>query len=211
MQINPAPLHLAQSVLVGLSLALSIAILGTAAHTLAVFNKQQSSNPWWLPLWPQHFDVHGTKGLVGSAATVTILSIAFLVAALVPKFNLLGRPTLRALLGLGTAFPSALITLITLIYAHILNSDAPEIDTIQTWTCKYKGSSPLEQDIPLPKGMGNGNFGSLCQQSKFTLYGTLVVCLLTCGSVVLTFVTWLASKWAGRQSRKEMEMAGQQS
>jgi hypothetical protein len=88
MQINPAPLHVAQSVLVGLSLALSIAILGTAAHTLDVFNKQQSSNPWWLPLWPQHFDVHGTKGLVGSAATVTVLSIAFLVAALVPKvFN----------------------------------------------------------------------------------------------------------------------------
>lgn len=88
MKINPAPLHLAQAVIVGLCAALSIAILGTSAHTLDVFNKQQTSNPWWLPLWPQHFDVHGTKALIGASTTTFVLSVVFLVVALVPHVSL---------------------------------------------------------------------------------------------------------------------------
>jgi hypothetical protein len=44
MKVNPAPLHLAQTVITGLVVAFSIAILGTAAHTLDVFNKQQVSS-----------------------------------------------------------------------------------------------------------------------------------------------------------------------
>ncbi|KAF2466399.1 uncharacterized protein BDR25DRAFT_78006 [Lindgomyces ingoldianus] len=211
MKINPAPLHLAQAIIIGLCAALSVAILGTSAHTLDVFNKQQSSNPWWLPLWPQHFDVAGTKALIGSAASVFVLSTVFLVLALVPSFNLVNRPTLRALLAIGTTIPSALVTLVTVIYAHILNNDTPELDTIQTWTCKYKNSQPLQQDLGMPANMGNGSFGSLCKQSKFALYGTLTVFLLLVASFGLTIVTWLADKWATRQNRKEMEMSGQQS
>lgn len=88
MKINPAPLHLAQTVITGLVVAMSIAILGTAAHTLSVFNKQQSSNPWWLPLWPQHFDVHGTKALISSAAVSIALSGTFLITSLIPKVGL---------------------------------------------------------------------------------------------------------------------------
>ena len=41
MKVNPAPLHLAQTVITGLVVAMSLAILGTAAHTLDIFNKQQ--------------------------------------------------------------------------------------------------------------------------------------------------------------------------
>jgi hypothetical protein len=88
MKINPAPLHMAQAVLIGLCAALSIATLGTSAHTLDVFNKQQTFNPWWLPLWPQHFDVHGIKALVGASTAVFVLSAIFLVFALVPRVSL---------------------------------------------------------------------------------------------------------------------------
>jgi hypothetical protein len=79
------------------------------------------------------------------------------------QFNL--TPTMRALLGLGTTLPSCLVTLITVIYSHILNSNSPEVDTIQTWTCRYKNSQPLEQDITLPSNMGNEDFSSLCTES----------------------------------------------
>ncbi|ORY13836.1 hypothetical protein BCR34DRAFT_480313 [Clohesyomyces aquaticus] len=209
MKINPAPLHLAQSIIIGLCTALSVAVLGCAAHTLDVFNKQQTSNPWWLPLWPQHFTTAGTKALIGSAVSVLILSTVFLVFALVPKLNLANRPTLRALLAIGTTLPSALVTLVTIIYAHILNHDSPELDTIQTWTCKYKNSRPMDQDISMPSNMGNGSFGSLCHQSKFALYGTLTVFLLLVGSFGITTLTWLADKWAARSNRKEVEMTGQ--
>ncbi|KAF2183678.1 hypothetical protein K469DRAFT_727941 [Zopfia rhizophila CBS 207.26] len=209
MKINPAPLHLAQSIIIGLCAAMSIAIIGTAAHTLDVFNKQQSSNPWWLPLWPQHFDTHGTKALIGSAASTFVLSAIYLVFALIPSFNLVNRHTLRALLALGTTLPAALVALVTIIYAHILNNDTPEIDTIQTWTCKYKNSRPLQQDLGLPSNLGNGNFNSLCMQSRFALYGTLVVFLMLGACIGLSVVTWLADKWAARQTRKELEANGQ--
>jgi hypothetical protein len=36
MKVNPAPLHLAQTVITGLVVGLSLAILGTSAHTLDV-------------------------------------------------------------------------------------------------------------------------------------------------------------------------------
>lgn len=85
MKINPAPLHVAQAILTALVLVFSIAILGTAAHTLDVYNKQQTSNPWWLPLWPGHFEIGGTKALVGSSAATIVLSMVFLVFALVPR------------------------------------------------------------------------------------------------------------------------------
>lgn len=88
MKINPAPLHMAQTVITGIIVALSIAILGTAAHTLDVYNKHQSSNPWWLPLWPQHFDVHGAKALIASAAVSLVLSGTFLAMSLIPKVRL---------------------------------------------------------------------------------------------------------------------------
>jgi hypothetical protein len=210
MKINPAPLHMAQAIIIGLVCALSIATLGTSAHTLDVFNKQQSSNPWWLPLWPDHFDVHGTKALVGASTTTFVLSAVFLVMALVPHFKLTQKYTTRALLALATTLPSALVTLVTVIYVHILNHDSPEMDTIQTWTCKYKNDQPVEQQtVELPSGMGNGAFKSLCSESKFAVYGMLVVFLLLGLSMALTVVTWLADKWSARSSNKEVEMTAQ--
>lgn len=123
------------------------------------------------------------------------------------QFNLANKHTLRALIALGTTIPSALLALVTVIYAHVINHDTPNHDTIQTWTCKYKNSKPLQQDLALPANMGNGNFGSLCMQSKFALYGTLTVLLLLGGSMALSVLGWLADKWSARQTRKEMEQS----
>jgi|SRR5689334_14436555 ABC-type uncharacterized transport system YnjBCD permease subunit len=89
MKINPAPLRLAQTVLTGLVVVFSLAILGCAAHTLDVFNKQQTSNPWWLPMWPQHFDTHGTKALIASSVIALVLSSAFLIASFLPSVSCL--------------------------------------------------------------------------------------------------------------------------
>ncbi|KAH9870185.1 hypothetical protein J1614_007108 [Plenodomus biglobosus] len=209
MKINPAPFHLAQAIITSLVVALSIAILGTSAHTLDVYNKQRTSNPWWLPLWPQHFDTHGTKALIASSVVTLVFCGAFLVASFVPQLSLREKHTLRALLSLATLLPSLLLTLTTTIYAHILNNNTPALDTLQTWTCKYSASSPLPQDVAMPSGMGNANFKSLCHESRFALWGTLVVFLLLCAGLGVTVVTWLADKVAARQRRKEgLEMGG---
>ena len=87
MQINPAPLHVAQATLLGLVVALSIAILGTSAHTLHVYNQQHMSGSWWAPLWPQHFDVNGTKAIVASSVVTMVLCGAFLAASFIPRVS----------------------------------------------------------------------------------------------------------------------------
>lgn len=54
--------------------------------------------------------------------------------------------------------------------------------------------------------MGNSNFGSICKESRFALYGTLVTFLLLGFSMVLSFVCWCADKYAARQKRKTGEV-----
>jgi hypothetical protein len=91
----------------------------------------------------------------------------------------------------------------TVVWAHILNRNGPELDTIQTWSCRYMNSHPGPQTSDVPSHLSNASFKSVCQESKFALYGTLVVFLLLGVSMVVTMVTWLADKWAARQARKE--------
>ena len=85
--INPAPLYVAQAVITGIAVALSIAIVGASGHVLDVFNKQRMSNPWWTPMWPQHFDTSGIKSLIASATVTTVLCGAFLVASFIPRVS----------------------------------------------------------------------------------------------------------------------------
>jgi hypothetical protein len=87
MKINPAPFHLAQAIITGLVVLFSICILGTSAHTLDVFNRQHLTNPWWAPMWPQHFDVQGTKALIASSVVTLVLCGAFLIASFVPQVS----------------------------------------------------------------------------------------------------------------------------
>lgn len=67
--------------LVALSMALSLAMVGTAGRGLHVYFSQHKSNPWLLPLWPNHFDSRELQMLIGSSATVFVLN-AILAAAL---------------------------------------------------------------------------------------------------------------------------------
>lgn len=71
--------------LAALSFAFAVTILGTAAHTMSVYNIQSGVNPWWIPLWAEHFDVRGTRSLIGSAAVVLILNLFFCVVNFVPR------------------------------------------------------------------------------------------------------------------------------
>ncbi|OAL04978.1 hypothetical protein IQ06DRAFT_290948 [Phaeosphaeriaceae sp. SRC1lsM3a] len=212
MKVNPVPLHLAQTIITGLVVVFSVAILGTSAHTLDVYNKQRSTNPWWTPLWPQHFDTHGTKALIASSVVTLVLLGASLIMSFVPKLALREKYTLRALISLGTILPCFLLTLMTVVWAHVLNRRAPDFDTIQTWTCRYMNSGAGPQTSDIPSNLSNSAFKGLCQESKFALYGTLVSFLLLGISIGVTVVTWMADKWAARQARKEgVEMGSIQS
>lgn len=75
-----------QLALAGLSGILATAVVGTAAHTYSVFHSQRSeNNPWYLPLWPEHFDVTGTKAAIGTGVVVMVLNFGLLAITLIPK------------------------------------------------------------------------------------------------------------------------------
>lgn len=54
----------------------------------------------------------------------------------------------------------------------------------------------------VPSNMGNSNFGALCRESRFALWGTLTVFLLLGLSFGVTCVTWGVDKWVARKERK---------
>lgn len=69
---------------------LAAAIVGTAIHSYRTFVIQTSAmNPWWLPLWPGHFNSTGTKALIGAGSAILLLNFIFIVFSIIPKVRVL--------------------------------------------------------------------------------------------------------------------------
>lgn len=80
------PLRTAQIALAVLSVALSAAILGTAADALKVYNSQRKGmNPWWLPLWPNHFDTSSSPAIIAASSVALVLNLTFTAVNLFPR------------------------------------------------------------------------------------------------------------------------------
>lgn len=77
--------------LAGLSMCLCLAIIGTGGKSLHVFNDQQSSNYWLLPIWPGHFDMRELQTLIGTSAAIFVLNALLAVAMLVPSVRILNH------------------------------------------------------------------------------------------------------------------------
>ncbi|KAJ9638291.1 hypothetical protein H2199_006978 [Coniosporium tulheliwenetii] len=107
---------------------------------------------------------------------------------------------MAAVLGIAVSLPAGLISLCTAIYVHVLNNNAPDVDTIQTWTCRFSSSKPAITDLQVSDQMSNHLFGSLCEQSKFALYAMLVVFLLQGLLLATALVGWVVEKWAQHKS-----------
>ncbi|KAM0710746.1 hypothetical protein Q7P35_001484 [Cladosporium inversicolor] len=81
---KPSPqLQLPLLALLFLSLIISIATLVCAATTLRLFDSQQGTNPWLLPIWRNHFDLRGLKLVVGTSAVVALFDLIAFVALVV--------------------------------------------------------------------------------------------------------------------------------
>jgi len=79
-------IRLVQLLLVTLSTLIAVAILGTAAHAFSVYQKGRAlNNPWWLPLWPQHFYTANAKAVIGASAGIVLLNVVYIVLVLLPK------------------------------------------------------------------------------------------------------------------------------
>lgn len=63
-----------------LSMILSIAVIGCAGRTIHIFNTQQKSNQWLLPIWRDHFDTRELSLLIGTSAATVILNVVLVLA-----------------------------------------------------------------------------------------------------------------------------------
>jgi hypothetical protein len=66
-----------------LSLIISIATLVCAAATLRLFDSQQGTNPWLLPIWRNHFDLRGLKLVAGTSAAIMLFDLVGVVVLVV--------------------------------------------------------------------------------------------------------------------------------
>lgn len=173
-------LRISSLVLLALSTCLSVTVLATAVDVLRIFNEEKNVNPWWLPVWPQHFDTKGLETLVGVSTAVTLCNAAagtsmfktvslLLFAITRMTSDSVQRSasriasalvlTLLTVLSLSLAFFASLVGV---IYPAVLDHQSPGTDTMQTWTCRWDAASSaitaLSNGVPT-------NFGKLCRES----------------------------------------------
>ncbi len=67
-----------------LALVASITIVGTAAHTLAVYNTTTLDSEYFLSLWPSEFDIRPTTALVICGSIVVVASASSVAAIKIP-------------------------------------------------------------------------------------------------------------------------------
>lgn len=70
-----------------LALLAGVTIIGTSAHTLAVFNQTHVGQDFLLPLsgvWPSQFDIRPTIALVVCGSIIFVASAASLIASKLP-------------------------------------------------------------------------------------------------------------------------------
>jgi len=179
------PITRSPLLLLTLSICLALPALAISTHILSIFRAEHASNPWWLPIWHAHFDTHGLIATISTCCiifTVDVISIGLVVVG-----NKTGEKVSNNLFLVHKSWTddyqskmikwtrvacmavATVAALIAMIMPAVANAKAPsKSDTIQTWTCHWKGAVGAPQ-----------NFGPLCRESVCCyLFLPYVPCLL---------------------------------
>lgn len=88
-------LRIAQLILAALTAIFSLAVLATSAHTLNKFQTQRAAlNPWYLPLWPEHFNTTNTQVFIGTSTASMVLALVFIIMLCLPRVSQCSRLTI---------------------------------------------------------------------------------------------------------------------
>ena len=74
--------------LCAISIALSTTVIACEGHALHVYDATHLKSEWWLPLWPQHFDLRPSVTLLVGSAIVLVASLTYVVISLIPSVSL---------------------------------------------------------------------------------------------------------------------------
>ena len=80
-------IHYARLGLSVIFVALGTAAVASEGHALQVYNHTHLDSQWWLPLWPQYFDVRQTVTVLAGSAIIVFTSLIYIIAALIPSVS----------------------------------------------------------------------------------------------------------------------------
>jgi len=170
----PNTIHIIQLVAAVITAVMAVAVVGTAGHVFNVFTTQRANdNPWWLPLWPDHFDTTSTKTAIGTGAAIALMNLVLVVLMSIPKLDSLKS---NSLLATGISLPSILLAVASMVVSNLMDEKSSNTDTIRTWTCRF--SNNPSQTMGLPSSVTNDNFDTLCKESTFDFYAMIPILIL---------------------------------
>jgi len=81
-----------------LALLSAVAIVGTSAETLGVYNKTHIGEDYFLPLWPTDFDIRPTIALITCGAIIVLTSAISVAVSKIPAVRSPLLPTIHHIL-----------------------------------------------------------------------------------------------------------------
>jgi len=163
-------------VFAGLGLGLSAAIVATEAHVYQTYKAQSAANnPFWIPVWPEHFQTAGTKTAIGTASVILLLHLLYVAVYdwQVKSSHGIWESAPRA--GMVLSGSTLVLAVISLIVTYQMNSRGPRTDTLETWTCRW--SHPAVGNATAGNKM-NDDFGTLCTETLFGLFGMIALMVM---------------------------------
>ncbi|KAI5209556.1 hypothetical protein E4T39_00889 [Aureobasidium subglaciale] len=156
------PITRSPLLLLTLSICLALPLLAISSHALSSYRIEHALNPWWLPIWHEHFDNRGIIAVIVTSSIVFALDIIS-VGLIVAGNKASDKSKTIKCIHVVIMLVATIATLIAIIMPAVTNAASPsKSDTIQTWTCRWKDVDGA------PK-----NFEPLCHES--TLDEDLVI------------------------------------
>ncbi|OAA58786.1 hypothetical protein ISF_06569 [Cordyceps fumosorosea ARSEF 2679] len=145
------------------ALASGAAVLGLAAHTLAVYRATSLPAEYLLQLWPEDFDVRPTNSLIACGVLVLVANTLALGMSKVSFVS--SRYIARSSVSVTAPGVGLVGALVAMSFFYAVNAST-KTDSIQSWSCRWGG---VAMDT-------RPHFGTLCKESKAALtLATLLV------------------------------------
>lgn len=174
-----------------LAFVAGVVILATSADTLTTYNETHLSEDFFLPLWPNNFNIRPTMALVTCGSIILIASAISLAVSKIPALS--SKVGLRMIVSLLTPVISLIAGIIGTSFFYGVNASETEF-SLQGWSCQWTDVNMSTEP----------NFSMLCDESQAALSLTVMIIplqILVLGMSVIDLV--VSKKGLSVHDRKE--------
>ncbi|KAK0722858.1 hypothetical protein B0T26DRAFT_643646 [Lasiosphaeria miniovina] len=172
-----------------LALLMGATVLGVSANTLAVYDATHVPYDFFLPLWPDEFNIRPTVALVVGSTIVILANIAALCFSKVRVLR--NRTTAHTSLTFAAPLVGLAAALIAIAFFYAVNADAT-VDTFLSWTCRWQ-ALPMDQ---------SPRWADLCRQSHAGLYLAILLIPVEAAALGLAAYQFRAERGQVQNSRE---------